>query len=423
MRRLRAFILAVCGLAVPALALEVAVPNASFEVPEAFDGFPAEVTGDGDASTVPGWTFGVGAGAPAGGVSDPTDDQYVGASGNDAVLLAPADGGQTLFLSTTLAGDEGTFTTNESVGVLAPETHYTLTVAVGHPLDGVHGDVSIAVLGDGVEVARTTVSGAQLADGSFTDLPLRFSTDASEPSRAISIELRHTGSEDATQIVDFDNVRLVSGSLAAVVDSVDTSLFNNVGNDVVAGDQIPGLVDGASVTSSAVKGGWFATDLFGAVDGGVEPGLAIFEDGGVADNGNDVFGDGGETVDFVEWTTVAPVRIAGYRIGLGPDSFGRAVERVRFKVDGAVVDFFDQNGAGGAPERLFEGPERLNEFTGSSFRVEITRTDSTGPRLGEIDAIVVPEAGPGALALSALAGLGVLARRARGKPSGMPLPS
>ena len=415
MRSVQALFVATAWLAAPAAAHEIVVPNASFETPEVFDNAPAVVTGDGDAATVPGWVFGIGAGTPTGGISDPTDAQYVGASGNNAPLLPPADGGQSAFLEGALAGDAATLTTNVPFGEFAPDNYYLLTVAVGNPADGVPGDLELAVLADGVALASAPVAAAEIADGSFLDVPMRFTTDYTDlfTQRLIAIELRHTVNEDAVQTIDLDNVRLVHGAVAGTRSTVDELIMNRSTNDVVNGDQPPGLVVGSSVVSSDVFNSAFAAvDAFGATDGYQEIGNVVFQDNHPADNGNSVLGDGGEWVDFIEWSTLTPVSIVGYEFGVdGNEEPKRTIERVRFLVGGIVVDFFDADGESTRFQRYFEGPDRFNEMTGTDFRIEFTRTSIAGPRLNEINALVVPEPRAAALALAALAALGLLSRR------------
>jgi hypothetical protein len=418
MRSAQVLFIATAWLAAPAAAHESTVPNASFEAPEVFDNAPAIVTGDGDAATVPGWIFGIEAGTPIGGVADPTDSQYVGASGNNAPLLPPADGGQSAFLEGTLTGDAATLTTNMAFGEFAPDHYYLLTVAVGNPADGVPGDLELAVLADGVELASAPVAAAEIADESFLDVPLRFTTDYTDlfTQRLIAIELRHTVNEDAVQTIDLDNVRLAHGTVAGTQSTVDELIMNRSTNDVAQGDQPPGLVVGSSVASSPLFNGAFeTTDAFGATDGSQEPGNVVFQDNHQPDNGNAVLGDGGEWVDFIEWNTLTPVSSVGYVVGVDGNG-DRTLERVRFLIGGVVVDFFDADGESGHLERFFEGPERFNELTGTDFRIEFTRTNATGPRVFEINAVVVPEPHAAALALAALAVLGVLSSRSMRVP-------
>jgi cysteine-rich repeat protein len=155
-------------------------------------------------------------------------------------------------------------------------------------------------------------------------------------------------------------------------------------------DQPPGPVIGASA-SSTQAGTDDAEDAFGNGDGPVEPDTFIFGDSGaeVVDNGNQTLGDGGETVDTLEWMTTSPVEILGYHLRLTQqDPFGRTAELVRLLVDGVERDFFDNDGATGVDNATVLEISRPfgSSVTGSAFRLELTRTGNA-PRITEIDAL------------------------------------
>lgn len=136
---------------------------------------------------------------------------------------------------------------------------------------------------------------------------------------------------------------------------------------------------------SRVLGTDLVEDAFGNKNGAVEPESFIFGDAGEPDNGDLILGNGGETVDFLSWQTPAPTTIAGMRLQLSGDgiSSNRDTEMVQILVEGHVVDCFDNNGFDGLVTRIFpDGP-----VTGDDFRVEFTRTVSSGGRLFDIDAL------------------------------------
>lgn len=172
---------------------------------------------------------------------------------------------------------------------------------------------------------------------------------------------------------------------------LDSIIFNAQTNS--GGDEAAGL--GLNYAASSVVNGIDTVqDAFGNNDGAVEPSTFIFGDtGSVGDNDNNTLDVGLETIDFISWDTNMPVTLAGYQLDLfsdGPNNPMRGTELFAFYVDNVLTDLLDMNAASGAFTRIFEnGPVR-----GSSFRVELTRSVSThGPRISEINAVVVPEMG------------------------------
>jgi len=194
---------------------------------------------------------------------------------------------------------------------------------------------------------------------------------------------------------------------------VDPFLFNAVTNIVGEGDEAPGL--STNFVTSLAFGGDNPEDAFGNNNGAIEPNTFLFADGGVADNGNNVFEVGPETVDSIAWDTTSPVLIRGYEIVFGGDSFGphgfRGTELVNFLVEGVVVDTIDLNGYGAgaaAIQRVFAG----GSLTGDNFEVQFTRSTTAGLRLFEINAIV-PEPTSMALLLIGTVGICLMPRRRR----------
>ncbi len=190
---------------------------------------------------------------------------------------------------------------------------------------------------------------------------------------------------------------------------VDPILFNAITNG--AGDEAPGLA--LNFASSALHPGETIEDAFGNQDGGVETHSVLFSDSGaVADNGNNTFDVGVETIDWLSWETTRPVELHGIQLDIMADTLGdtvlenRGTELVRFFVDEQLMDILDWNGSAAMIDRIFTG----GPIVGSSFRLELTRTVDTGPRIMEINAII-PE--PGTLLLLAGGGLAWLKRRAR----------
>lgn len=158
-------------------------------------------------------------------------------------------------------------------------------------------------------------------------------------------------------------------------------------------DEGPGMASDFTVSSRQL-GTDTVEDAFGNKNGAVEPESFIFGDGGAPDNGDQVVGNGGELVDFIEWHTDEPLTFAGFQLILSGDgqSSERDTEMVQFLVEGEVVDCFDNNGFDGTVSRLFAD----GTVTGDDFRIEFTRSASSGGRIYEIDAVagpVVPHTG------------------------------
>ena len=170
----------------------------------------------------------------------------------------------------------------------------------------------------------------------------------------------------------------------------DPLAFNAASNTHYTGqggdDQSPGMAVNFSSTPTVIGGTDDVEGAFGNNNGPIEPDDVIFAAGGTPDNGNALFGDGGEFVDFIAWDTTAPITLAGFRISLSGDQVSsfRDTELIRFLVEGVEVDLFDNNGADSTVERLFAG----GPVTGNHFRIEFTRTTTDGPRISEIDAIL-----------------------------------
>lgn len=194
---------------------------------------------------------------------------------------------------------------------------------------------------------------------------------------------------------------------------LDTVILN-ADTNVNPPDEDPGLTIFASfLTSTPLQccgGPDTVEDAFGNNDGAIEGNSFIFDDGGVVDNGNMIIGDGGELVDFIEWSTSSPIELGGLQIQLQSDGVGaRSVELVRILVENVEVGLYDNNGAQGSPDFNFA------PAIGNDFRVEFTRTGSSGPRIARIDALdarVVPEPTTLVMLMSSMA-CAVLAVRRR----------
>ena len=178
----------------------ITVPNFSFESPSA---------GDNGVATPNDWVV-----SGAGGVYDPLDDSYPGATGNTTPLPAPGDGFQVAWTNTASPGDLRTITSLLPVVTVAANTQYTLTVALGDraTADLYPGILNIDLLVNGVQEATTLSGGNAIDNGTFVDVTTSFTTAAVGDARvggALTIRLRHTYSgSGVTEQANFDNVRL-----------------------------------------------------------------------------------------------------------------------------------------------------------------------------------------------------------------------
>ncbi|HAB16647.1 MAG TPA: CotH kinase family protein [Verrucomicrobiota bacterium] len=246
---------------------------------------------------------------------------------------------------------------------------------------------------DGMTFSRISGGTIPGAPGANRNVPLlitdRALTGVTDNVRAFRLELNRASS-DGVRVVELDGEGTLGIETGLFLDRL---AFNAASNRLtgrgaqVADDEGPGLATGFTV-SSRVLGTDTVEDAFGNANGAVEPESFIFGDGGTPDNGNDVIGDGGETVDFIEWQTKESISLAGYRLTLSGDGAdpNRSTELVRFLVDGDEADFFDNQGFDGTFTRVFKDGARW----GGAFRIEFTRTTASGPRIIELDAITGP---------------------------------
>lgn len=245
---------------------------------------------------------------------------------------------------------------------------------------------------DGMTFSQLSGGPIPLTGGANVSMPLLISDSAlsgiTTNLRAFRLELTRL-SNGGPRLIEIDGFGTAGGPAGELLDRL---AFNAASNqltgrgDAALDDEGPGLATGFAA-SSRRNGTDTIEDAFGQANGSAEPGTFSFGDAGVPDNGNLVLGDGGETVDSIDWVTLAPVALAGYQLdwggGAGPP---RGAKLVRFVIDGVARDFFDNNGVAGAVlRRLSNGP-----VTGERFRLELTRSSANGPCIVEIDALIGP---------------------------------
>ncbi len=249
---------------------------------------------------------------------------------------------------------------------------------------------------DGVNYSEVSAGSIPLAPGGMNvNAPLLIAdstlTGATGNVRAFRLELSRltAGGPRVAELDGFGS----RGTTPAGGTFLDRLAFNAETNTYTgrgpAGrdDEGPGLASDFTF-SSRVLGTDTVEDAFGNRNGAVEPEDFIFGDGGEPDNDDRVVGNGGEMVDFIQWHTGQPLTLAGFRLILSGDGTlsNRDTEMVQFLVEGEVVDCFDNNGFDGAVTRLFAD----GAVTGDDFRIEFTRTTSSGGRIFDIDAITGP---------------------------------
>ena len=272
---------------------------------------------------------------------------------------------------------------------------FELRMSQDGPANALRGCGSFRLLAsqDGVNFSQVSGGSIPLAGGANANAPLLIAdpalTGTTANVRAFRLELARL-TAGGPRVAELDATG-TPGIMPAGVQFLDRLAFNAVTNTYTgrgaAGrdDEGPGLASGFTF-SSRVLGADTVEDAFGNRNGAVEPEDFIFGDPGVPDNGDSIAGNGGETVDFLQWHTATPLTLAGFRLVLSGDSpsSARDTEMVRFLVEGEVVDSFDNNGFDGAVTRLFvDGP-----VTGDDFRIEFTRTMPWGGRIFDVDAIV-----------------------------------
>ena len=248
---------------------------------------------------------------------------------------------------------------------------------------------------DGVNFSEVSSGSIPMAGAANANAPLLIAdaalTGTTANVRAFRLELMRL-SAGGPRVMELDGFG-TPGAQPAGTTFLDRLAFNAPTNTYTgrggAGrdDEGPGAT--ADFTfSSRVLGTDTVEDAFGNKNGAVEPEDFIFGDGGEPDNGDTIAGNGGELVDFIQWRTLAPLTLAGYRLTLSGDGVTsqRDTELVQFKVEGQVADTYDTNGTDGTLTRMFvDGP-----VTGDDFRFECTRTMQWGGRFFDIDAITAP---------------------------------
>ena len=183
------------------------MPNFSFESPILSNGANNN-GGNGDTTTITSWTIT----APAGNTDNGVYHPLAGFSSTNP-LPAPADGNQIAYLVPG-AQNSSSLTTSNSLGTIAANMLYTLTVAVGNRSDNLFfdtGTYKIDILANGVSVGESTLAGSAIAHGTFSDLSATFTSPASGPliGESLTVELKAIAGSANDEAI-FDNVRLTA---------------------------------------------------------------------------------------------------------------------------------------------------------------------------------------------------------------------
>ena len=191
-------------------AADVFIANHSFETPAvANDGTFVLAPGASGIFNSWGWVKTTGSGFQDFGIENQGASAYTDATGAGTPL--GADGINNAFLNQSANG--GVANIFQDLGLLMPDTTYTLTVAIGQRSDRVNGPVSIGLLNaasgntdpwaTGLTLATTT--GVSSVAGSFQDFIVSFTTGSSV-SDNLYVGARYVG--DGTIQGSVDNFRL-----------------------------------------------------------------------------------------------------------------------------------------------------------------------------------------------------------------------
>ena len=172
----------------PAFADNITIQNASFETTNPLT-IPCGTGCAYNNGPIPGWTS---TGGQQG--SWQPSSVYFSSSVPDGSIVAYSNGG---LISQTLG-----------VSLLA-NTTYTLSVDIGHRLDGLVSDYAIALLAGDTVLNSLAGSNGLIPIGTFADESFSFTSGANVPSGSLSIRLSSIGTQS-----DFDNVRLTATSVA-----------------------------------------------------------------------------------------------------------------------------------------------------------------------------------------------------------------
>jgi hypothetical protein len=201
--------------ALAANASPITVPNAWFESPSS----PTQTSTNPNVAS--GWVFNVKGGSAFGTSSIASNFTSPGAaSGNDYA-----------FINNDYPNVTDTITSAASLGTIASQMKYTLTVAIGNRTGtGLYhdpGNVSFSLLANGVPFATQTVTNGTVPNGTFEDFTLTFTTPsaASVIGENLTIQLAALPEQSNAFQPAFDNVTLDATSVAVVPEPPTAALL------------------------------------------------------------------------------------------------------------------------------------------------------------------------------------------------------
>ena len=186
-------------------ATPITVPNASFENPTTPTG--------GDGAPIAGWMF------------NSQNGNLYGTSliANSFTSEGAASGNNYAWMFNDVLGKTNTITSASSLGTIAANTKYTLTVAVGNVAGSDSasnhspGNVAFSLLANGLAFATDTVPNGTVPDGTFKDFSLSFQTPSSGSiiGESLEIQLASLPTSSLGYGPAFDNVTLDATTIAA----------------------------------------------------------------------------------------------------------------------------------------------------------------------------------------------------------------
>lgn len=210
--KLTLMMLAFAAPGISVQATPVTILNNSFETPVVASdgGFVVAPGASGTSFNSWGWVKTTGGGFQDFGIENQGSGAYTGAAGSGTPL--GADGINDVFLNQSLTGG-ALVNIFQDIGILLPDTTYTLTVAIGQRLDRVNGSATIGLINTASANANPWATGTLLGSttgvssvaGSFQDFVTTFTT-GSTVTGDLYIGAQYLG--DGTIQASVDNFRL-----------------------------------------------------------------------------------------------------------------------------------------------------------------------------------------------------------------------